>query len=431
MNLGALEIVYLITYILGVYVRYKLMHVFIGEKSRNRAIEIASYCSSYFFITLIYLTFKIPIISLIVNIGTLAILTLNYKSSIKKRILAVLYIVAIGVFSEIVIYTLMTYADFKIDIFSENKVSSILTYVFTYTTQYLISIIIGRYKNIKKSKYVSISSYIYIIIIPIISFVMVLSIIKKQGIKFEQVLMLALFVLVINFIMLYLYDSLSAYYIEKTEKVLLETQNRYYNNEYELMKTSLDNIRALKHDLTNHLSTVQLYIDKNERNEATQHISSMLDICSKQKDLYSDSGNLIIDSIINFKLKQVKEKEIKSVVDIQIPYDIKLESFDMTIILGNLIDNAIEAVCKLEKGKRYINIGISYERGQLFIEIANPYINKIVVKNDNIVTTKMDTNNHGIGLSSVKEVVEKYDGFIDFNYNGEVFSSNVVINISC
>ncbi|NLI89994.1 MAG: sensor histidine kinase [Epulopiscium sp.] len=109
-----------------------------------------------------------------------------------------------------------------------------------------------------------------------------------------------------------------------------------------------------------------------------------------------------------------------------IPKEINIPFFDITVVLGNLLDNAIEAVGKIEEDK-YINIKLEYREGKFILEIKNSFNGVIIKEDDTICTSNLDKENHGIGLKSVKSVVEKYNGIMEIEYDESNFSVKVCI----
>ena len=191
------------------------------------------------------------------------------------------------------------------------------------------------------------------------------------------------------------------------------------------MKTSLEAIKTIRHDLKNHMFAIQALIEGNETEKALEHISLIMNSIGAKKD-YAVSGNSIIDSTINFKLQGAEHNGIKTTVDLNIPEDLKISSFDLTVILGNLLDNAIEATLKVKEG-RFIDVKMKYDKGRLLIRIDNSYRGEIKEEKGRLLTTKENKNNHGIGITSVKKVIQKYDGQILLDYSGQVFSVSILL----
>ena len=93
----------------------------------------------------------------------------------------------------------------------------------------------------------------------------------------------------------------------------------------------------------------------------------------------------------------------------------------MTVILGNLLDNALEAV-SLVNENQFIDFGMSCSKGMMIIKISNPYKNAVKRENGKIVTSKEDKINHGIGLRSVNEILDKYNGMTKIDTHDNIFT---------
>ncbi len=122
------------------------------------------------------------------------------------------------------------------------------------------------------------------------------------------------------------------------------------------------------------------------------------------------------------------QKDIKIIHEIMVPEVTNIPSFDMTVILGNLLDNAIRAAGSAEENK-YIEIKAWYSKGRLFIKIENTYSGKIVTENNKFFTTKLDKENHGIGLENVRKALNKYDGNMNIEYKNNIFSVLILMYI--
>ncbi|NLZ81233.1 MAG: ATP-binding protein [Clostridiales bacterium] len=105
-----------------------------------------------------------------------------------------------------------------------------------------------------------------------------------------------------------------------------------------------------------------------------------------------------------------------------------LDSSDMAVILGNLLDNAIEAVKGLEKKDRKIQLKMRYDLPNVSIAVTNPFAgNRKKDSNQNYVTTKEDERNHGLGMKIVKDTVERYQGILEAKDYNNVFITHVLL----
>lgn len=129
--------------------------------------------------------------------------------------------------------------------------------------------------------------------------------------------------------------------------------------------------------------------------------------------LYFESKGKVIDALINVKYAIAKGKGIEFVLKIFIPEDLPINQCDMGIILGNALDNAIEATEKCRHSKKEIDIIMGIKKGSLVLVVKNPYENALKTdKAGNLVTTKKEFHLHGYGISSIRRVAEKYHGDI-------------------
>lgn len=239
-------------------------------------------------------------------------------------------------------------------------------------------------------------------------------------------IIISLLFLIIVFIF-YLYDGLKSYAEMKIEKSILEQERRYYTNQFHLMKSSVENTAALKHDIVNHIGTIGSLIRENEVSKALSYINLLEEYTNFNNKLV-ESGNLVIDSILNYKLDYVKSMGVTTHLDIKVPSDLELESFDMVVILGNLLDNAIEALKKLKENKT-LWVSIRYDRGILIIRTQNNFDGKISVGSKGLITTKEDKGNHGLGLKNIKSTLEKYNGLLEYSYTDNMFKADVLMYI--
>jgi sensor histidine kinase regulating citrate/malate metabolism len=141
---------------------------------------------------------------------------------------------------------------------------------------------------------------------------------------------------------------------------------------------------------------------------------------------YAYTENIDIDSILNFKIQAAEQQNIKIALDLSIPEKMCIPSFDVAIILGNLLDNAIEAVAELEK-EREIKTKLNYDKGRLIILVENPYQGERIKEGNRYLTTNKEPSKHGLGLKNVKSVLQKYDGTMDITQQKEVFSVSLLL----
>ncbi|SHE93092.1 GHKL domain-containing protein [Tissierella praeacuta DSM 18095] len=418
--------VYIFSNIFMTYTVYKFMKIFYEkENTKAKAIEIGLYAIYFIAITILRIFVNIPIILLISNLGLFLMLTLNYKGSFKKKILTAFLIYLTLMCIEMIIVLSTGY--FKLDFLIRNNYESILGIIIIRIVSYFVVLIIASYKNIRQGDIVPNTYWVCILIIPIGTLYLLITTFMVSGLASVTIFIAIALVLFINFATFYLYDEISRILSEEKDKILMQQQNKYYENQLELMRASLKSIKTIKHDLKNHMGSLYALGEEDKKEELLKYLSGMIEVLNNKEGLAS-TGNTVIDSIINFKLQEAEKEKIAINIDLNIPRELKIPSFDITIILGNLLDNALNAVKKLEKD-RYIDIKIKYTKGRLIVRIDNSFDGIIIKEKGRIITSHRDKNNHGLGLESVKTVLEKYNGTIEFKYDRNKFHTGMLMFI--
>lgn len=324
---------------------------------------------------------------------------------------------------EIIIVLITGY--FNINPLTRSQYGSILGIIIIRIISYFIVLVIENYKNIRDGDIIPVTYWLCIAIIPIGTLYLSIIIFMEDKMSPITIFWSTTLVFFINFATFYLYDRISQVLLDKTDKLLIEQQNKYYINQLELMKLSLESTKTIKHDLKNHISSLYTLAENYKREEILKYLSEVIKGIDNQEGL-ATTGNVVIDSIINFKLQEANKKGVSVNLDLNIPKELGMSQFDITVILGNLIDNSLDAVRKLNRN-RYINIRMKYTKGRLILELNNSYDGTLIKKNNRIVTSKEDINNHGLGLKSVKRVLERYDGTMKIKYDDKQF--NIILLI--
>lgn len=412
------NIVYLLSQMLGVFAVYKLMRTFFDERKTQKVMEVISYVGYYILTSSVYLIFNIPLINLVVSILSYFLLTFLYRSPIKKKFLVCLLVYIFGVCPEMMAVALTGYINFP---FSEqNNYNSVFGVVTANILIFAVSLAASGFKNIKKGDTLPKSYWGAILIIPISSLYVLALIFKSNAFLEHEIVFSVVAILIINFTVFFLYDRVGNLYKEKQEGLLLRQQNEYYVNRLLYMEELHNASREVRHDIKNHLLTIYSNLENNNTNEAKKYISSIMNIYQSKVEIVH-TGYPTIDSLLNFKLLPAVENGVKVNVKVSLPSGLIFSSFDFTVILGNLIDNALEAV-DLVSENRFIDVRMNCSKGMMIIKISNPYKNLIKKENGKVVTSKFDKRNHGVGLRSVNESLEKYNGTTEIETSENIFT---------
>lgn len=196
------------------------------------------------------------------------------------------------------------------------------------------------------------------------------------------------------------------------EDALLAAQNVQY---YQTMEKQHFEVRRLKHNMVNHLQAA-LGLPENQREKYLRELlkapvfSQTLKYC----------GDNTVNIILSAKAAAMEQKNIEFHVLADIPEELPMEKPDISAVLGNALDNAIEAVEKLPKEKRRISLEIRCARGILASALRNPgKLEEGAGKQDFPGTIKPDKTSHGLGLLSIRTVLKKYDGIMELRQEAE------------
>ena len=425
--MSLINLVFIIMNVLGVYTVYKLMGIFCGNETiKNKKVLFLSYFVYYLLSCVIFIYLNIPIVLLIFNFLIYFIISLNYKVRMKKRLMAIIYTYLIQIFVEIPFIISENLLGFRI--FEKTDLRSMYLIISVRLFTYLVVIILDRYMITKREETdIPFSSWIGIVSVPVVTLILLILFlnIATSVNKIEVILAVSLIVTV-NITNYFLYNSTLSIMRENNRKAIIEQQNEYYVKQFDMIRENMGNVERLKHDMKNHIFMLKSLYDNGENDEYEEYFEEILkEVEGKEKII--NSGNVIVDSIVNYKLESLEADNVELLVNINIPAKIEISDFDLTTILGNLLDNAIRAVKETEENK-YLSIDIQYKSGRLIIRLVNSYkhIEKSKIGNY-FISTKEDKNKHGIGQINIERTVDKYDGIIDVKYGDKKFETMIIL----
>nr|WP_317357696.1 GHKL domain-containing protein [uncultured Tyzzerella sp.] len=207
---------------------------------------------------------------------------------------------------------------------------------------------------------------------------------------------------------------------------VLKKENKLYEEQVKNTKKYIETIRRFNHDLEYHLIHIKNLISKNNYTNANKYIEQIFEVQKNNEKIFINTGNYIIDNIVNFKLSETFKKNININVSANVPYDINISEFHIVCILGNLIQNAIEANEKVEEN-RFINLDINYKLNKLFIIISNRFDKNIKIKNNKLLTTKINADEHGIGMLSIYNSIKQFNGELIYKYDKDIFTVEILL----
>ena len=414
--------VYIITGMFATYTLFRYMCIFFDREDIDKKQEFLSYSLYFGILSLLYLSLDNPFVNITSNLIMFYMLTYNYQSTTKNRLIAVASIYMILMTIEVIVMLILQ--NYGVTVASGNDMALTIGLISIKVTSYIFMLFISNFKMIRNNIKVSTIHWLSIFIIPVGTMILVLLMISTDyAHHVEETIISILILLIINIFVFYFYDELMKSYESKIEKALLQQQNKAYLKQLEMINQSKESLRIFRHDLKNHALSLKYYVDNHDREGASEYLESIFNYINFSNE-YAKSGNTEIDSLINYKMDLAEKHNINTKIELAIPDKLNINSFDLSIIIGNLLDNAIEATLIAEE--KFINISIELDRNVLYISISNSYDGNLKFTGSKLASTKAHEN-RGLGLNSVLKSVEKHMGTMNIHHDKRMFYVDILM----
>lgn len=208
---------------------------------------------------------------------------------------------------------------------------------------------------------------------------------------------------------------------------LKQDQAEILERDYQGLRRTYESNAKLYHDLHNHIETIYRCLTQGDIQEAVRYCE---DLRTPVREISQTvwTGDKALDYLISSKLSLAEQEQIKTKVNIEYPHNTNIRSVDLTTILGNLLDNALEAAKAAPYELRFLNLTIRRINAMLIIKVENGYGNAPAENGGELETSKEDKAAHGWGLKSVQTAADRYDGTITTDYKDGVFQSVVTLS---
>lgn len=201
-------------------------------------------------------------------------------------------------------------------------------------------------------------------------------------------------------------------------------QREIMSHQYEEVKEMYLNMRGWRHDYHNHLQVMKVQIAQGQLEEMKSYLDD-LEQNLEQVDTYVKSGNLMADAVLNSKLSIAGQKGIRVNCKAVLPAALSVEDVDLCVLLGNLLDNALEACEKIPEEQRFLRIYMVVNRSQLYMSVQNSAREELDFNERNYISTKR--GNHGLGMKRVKALADKYEGYLTLANEPGIFAAEVTL----
>ncbi|KQX55307.1 ATP-binding protein [Paenibacillus sp. Root444D2] len=414
-------IVFSIILVMGVQINFFFNSVFgKSAKKHNRFI----YFIMFGLLDYLYLVIPIsPILSLILPLLMIFSFAQSYQVEIKDKIIfSMFYGVLISLVNFISLYIFYTLYSVEFSFDPVNEHDQI-----AYTKAILLSCMIMfaiiqiiRLLAKRRSYSLHYRYYIFFSVIPIVSINQLNILTYKDAYSFISVIVL----LFLNVMIFYIFDTIIDKFQFMHENTQLQHQMDYQDANYEKVVHSFKSIKRIIHDTNQQFLYIEECIKRNELTTALEHIKTTL---NKVEGAYQrvNTGNLVIDALVTNILTIGQANGIRIDTKISLCSQVvQIDRYDLCVVIGNMLDNAIEASKKLKIAEdRYILIKIHSTESTLLIHIMNHMENEVARLN----SQKSNPEFHGIGLTNIARICDKYGGHMTIETKQKIFNNMVLI----
>jgi sensor histidine kinase regulating citrate/malate metabolism len=217
------------------------------------------------------------------------------------------------------------------------------------------------------------------------------------------------------------------FFQNRTNKKVAAFQASLIEKHYAEVENMYRQVRGWRHDYRNHIQTLKAYVSFGEHEKLGEYLDR-LDEDLTNVDTIIKTGNIMIDAILNSKLSLAASKKIAVNAKAAVPENLGISDIDLCVIIGNLLDNAIEACEGIESGEKFIRIFVGIKNTQLYMVFTNAAPGKKQTKSGGTFLSRKGKN-RGFGLMRIDKTVEKCGGYIDRNSEDGAFTTEILLPI--
>ncbi|GAA0123518.1 MAG: GHKL domain-containing protein [Clostridium argentinense] len=352
-----------------------------------------------------------------------------FNSDLLKIIFGNLAYIIVITFIEL-IFVSFTYMLFGIN--QNQLVSSnlytVIYFTLTRTIVYLMIRFAGNIKIVQKNlKKVYVYELIMTLSINIFFIFMIFSLFKNKDVveaSSSTIFIMTITIIIFTGMVINIVNQIIKYSKKESEWLLLMREYERQQNYIENLDRLTYKLKAQRHDFNHHISCIYGLLELDNMDEAKKYAKELLKDVQEVNNIINIENSTIL-AILNNNLTVAKEKDIEVDLNIDIPKELKVNSMDISIILGNSLTNAIEACEGLRK--KYIKLYMYMKGEYLIIKIKNSKKTDVFIDENSYETTKIDKENHGFGLKNIKYIVDKYDGLLKIEQSKEEFVLNIAM----
>lgn len=227
----------------------------------------------------------------------------------------------------------------------------------------------------------------------------------------------AVILLFMNILIFYIYMKLADDLQLRRMTSVYEQQLDLCERHQQERELSILQLRDVRHNMKNNLVSILAYAENGDNEKIIGFVNEIMEEGGIKTSAVTNSGNIVIDSLIGYWYVAAKKAGIEFSVNLNIPMEMPFRGADICLILGNLLENAVEATQRAE-GEKYIRLHMKYDKNNLLLFVENNYKGVLIkTKDKRLKSTKTDAGNHGVGIPSVYRIAAKYHGVVTIDDN--------------
>lgn len=358
--------------------------------------------------------------NVISNTLAILLLTVPYQVKVSKKFLMTFAIYAINAFVDIIVVQLLT----------KYVPGQPVQQVYTLIISLIILIPTAFFKSFKdgeKDTSLPLMNVFILGMIPFISIICIYNITILTEDNKPIVLTAAFSLILINAFLFYLYHTLTKFYVAQMNEKRLEQIVDVYAHQLDVMQESQEHVKKLRHDMKHHIIELSAMAQQDNNQDMIQYLEQMEKFMLNPAEKVS-TGNKEIDGVLNYMLQRADELLNTVDIDIRIPKRLYSKNFNICVILGNLVDNAVREADKSDE--KYLSVSVRVKKDILLILVENSYAGIIMKEGNKFKTSQEDASIHGMGLESVKQVVTACGGDMKIEYTESHFLVQVLLYLS-
>ena len=397
---------------------------------RNCFIIFSTIISCYLIVLTFYNKFILKQMLVIVMIALFMSAYVNVKV-IKSVVLSLLFQGLLLSVDYLTLWVNLSLFKSIADINESHLIGASMIVVLAKIILFITVVIIRKKTGDKTADVLSNADFLRFMFFPIFTIFTIIALIDISGNGANQrqndvFLAISLCLACMNILLFYMINDILKREIRVRESDIFRLRAKNQTDMYRSISENFVKQRKVTHEYKNQILCIESLINTGNYEELKNYIKNISGHLSTELD-YIKTNNVIVDAILNSKYRETLEKGIMFIFQLNDLSTIGIEDEDIVVILSNLLSNAIEA-CEKYSGKKVIKLKFIKDGDDIIISVKNTYNGELEIRDGEIQTSKLyDSDEHGIGINNIIDVIEKYQGSYTIQNDKEEFYFSIML----